>query len=62
MQGFTLLLQKLLRIGSRLQGVAQVRDPHKSDGMLEFGLAANLKSSPPGVRDPTVLFGLAFLQ
>jgi len=30
--------------------------------MANVSIAANLKSSPPRVRDPTVLFGLTFLQ
>jgi hypothetical protein len=61
-QGLTLLFQKLVRIESFLQSVAQVREPHQSRGMADVSFAANLKSSPAGVRDPTVLFGLAFLQ
>jgi len=61
-QGLTLLLQELVRIRRCLQSVAQVRDPHESDGVLNVGFAAYLKSSPPGVRHPTVLFSLTFLQ
>ena len=30
--------------------------------MADVSFAPNLKSSPPRVRDPTVLFGLTFLQ
>jgi hypothetical protein len=30
--------------------------------MAGVGFAANLKSSPPGVRHPAVLFGLTFFQ
>jgi hypothetical protein len=61
-QGLTLLFQEVVRIRNCLQSIAQVRDPHEIYGMADVGFAANLKSSPPGVRDPTVLFGLTFLQ
>ena len=62
MQGLTLLFQELVRIRSCLHSIAQVRDPHESYGMADVSFAVNLKSSPPRVRDPTVLFGLTFLQ
>ena len=62
MQGLTLPFEELVGIRSSFQSIAQVRDSHKSDGMRDVSFASNSKSSPPGVRYPTVLFGLTFLQ
>ena len=59
----TLLFQELVRIRFCLQCVAQVRDSHAVlMAWLDVSFVANLKSSPPRVRDPAVLFGLTFLQ
>src|SRR6202035_2539170 len=62
MQFFTLLVEQAARVSGSLQGVEQVRKPHKPHRMFEVMFAADVKSGPAGVGNRAVFFGKTLRQ
>jgi hypothetical protein len=62
MQFLTLLIEQAARVSRGLQGVTQVRKPHKPHRMLEIIFVADVKSDPTRVRNPAVFLRQTFHQ
>src|ERR1700732_343625 len=62
MQFFTLLVEQAARVSGSLQGVEQVRKPHKPHRRFEVIFAADVKSGPAGVGNRAVFFGKTLRQ